>query len=541
MPWPLVAAAGIAAVGGIISSLAQKDAPEYEPEVLPKTVSGNVVSDMDFLFDIEAHEAMQYLTTQMNDWSQEDRGFFKDQFEPFQASLIEANQDLIPDIVANSGTALKQNMKDMMGSDFLKETFRSQITDAGGDIGRFATDFAQQIDNIPSAEERVGQVVSGIEQRFGQAGKELKRQMASKGLDVSEASQRDLAINKAMAKAAGTDQAQEAARSEKLAGTERGIGVLGAVQQSQSAMLTAERGLTQAGAGLLPQLGVQENLGVGAAGQQTAALTTSMSEKILGQDSEVKQAEFTQPGIVTPRFFDKETGKMVDAAGNEIKAPVAPVVSRFGGSSSNKRVLGGRGGPGVGPAEGTGASESGHGTGGIGPGGGGGAGIGGGNGAGGGAGSGVCCFVAGTKVSTPTGPVNIEDITPLDVILSLNMQTNLIQFSKVGSVKVVERSKYYNIEFDSGRVLKITDDHPLHTDNGWESIDPAATYQIEAYDHIDLLGRLNADSLVWTEDGGMDRVKSIEPVLGDITTYTLCNVTPAMNFFADGYLASNKI
>jgi hypothetical protein len=127
------------------------------------------------------------------------------------------------------------------------------------------------------------------------------------------------------------------------------------VQQSQSNLLAQERGLTQAGANLLPQVGgVQEAQGVGAAGELAGQLTTSMSEKILGQTSEVKQGEFTQPGIVTPRFFDKETGKMVDAGGNEI-APPPPVVNTGGGAQWGtgrrpKTLLDG-GGPGVGGAD----------------------------------------------------------------------------------------------------------------------------------------------------------------------------------------------
>jgi hypothetical protein len=378
MPWPLIAAAGISAVGGIISSLASggDDGPDYpEPVVLPKTVSGNVVSDMDFLFDIEAHEAMQYLTTQMNDWAEQDRDFFQNTFVPFQESLIQTNQALLPDIVKNSSTALKQNLKDMMGSEFLKESFTNNALAAGGEVGKFASDFAQMVDEIPSADVRVGQAISQVEQRFGAAGAELKRAMGAKGLDVSEASTRELTIAKAGAKAGATGVAREAARREALDATTQGVGVMSNVQQSQSNLLAQERGLTQAGANLLPQVGgIQETQSVGAAGEIAGQLTTSMSEKILGQTSEVKQAEFTQPGIVTPRFFDKETGTMVDAAGNEVKEIAAPVAGGTVTSSfqnnfrrQQKKSLDG-GGPGVGT--GMGSDSGATGGVGVGPGGG---------------------------------------------------------------------------------------------------------------------------------------------------------------------------
>jgi hypothetical protein len=318
---PLVIAAGISAAVGVASSLMAGDAPEgYEPEVLPKTVSGNVVQDMNFVFDLEAGDAMKNLTTQLNEWSGADRDFFENVFQPFQESLIEANQALIPGIVENSGEAMKQNLKDLMGGDFLKDAFRSQISQSGADVSKFAQSFSDQIDKIPTAEQRVGQAVAGVEQRFGQAGVELKRMMGAKGLDVSQASQRDLAIQKATATAGAADAAAEAARKEQLAGAAAGVEVASGIQTSQANMLTAQQELTQAGVGLGQQIGgVQDTAAVSTAGKIGAELTTSGAEKVLGTQSETKKAEFTQVGVVKGVFFDKDTGENVDAAGNVAK------------------------------------------------------------------------------------------------------------------------------------------------------------------------------------------------------------------------------
>jgi hypothetical protein len=204
---------------------------------------------------------------------------------------------------------------------------------SGGDISKFAESFSKQIDDIPSAEQRIGETVSRIEQTFGQAGAEMKRQMASRGLDVSQASQRDLAIEKAKAKAAGVGVAAEASRKEQLAGAQAGVGVAANVQTGQANLLATQQQLTQSGANLTPQIGgVQATEALSRAGDVGAGLTQSGAEQVLGTTSQTKQAEFTQPGIVTPRFFDKETGKMVDAAGNEIKAPVVALTRRVGNS-----------------------------------------------------------------------------------------------------------------------------------------------------------------------------------------------------------------
>jgi hypothetical protein len=326
---------------------------------------------MDFVFDMEASLAMEGLTTQLNEWSGQDRDFFEKTFQPFQASLIEANQALIPGIVENSGAALKSNLKDLMGGDFLKEAFRGQMERSGGDISKFAESFSQQIDNIPTAEQRVGEAISGVEQRFGAAGAELKRQMASQGLDVSQASKRELAIEKAKAKAGAVGVASEAARKEQLAGTQAGVGVAADVQTGQANLLASQQTLTQTGAALTPQVGgVQAGESISEAGRVGADLTRTGAERVLGTRSDVKSADFTQPGVVTPRFFDKETGKMVDAAGNEIKQPTVAQNQGTGFTGRdrvNPDLVGGMPGMGGGNAPGgIGVGDTGGGEGGTG-------------------------------------------------------------------------------------------------------------------------------------------------------------------------------
>jgi hypothetical protein len=257
----------------------------------------------------------------------------------------------------------------MFDSTALKDSFRTMALASGERIGEFSNKFAEQVDKIPTAEQRIGQAVSGVEQRFGAAGAELKRTMGAKGLDVSEASVRAMMIGKAGAKAGATQQAGEAARREMLDATSQATGVFSTVQQSQTAQLTTERGLVQAGAGLTPQVGgVKELETVSAAGAIESQLTSAAAAKQIGTASESKEAEFTQEGIQVPKFFDKETGKIVDAAGNESKitvpVPKKRVAStRISGYDFDDYPERYDGGPGVG-AGGPGGNE-GSGTGGV--------------------------------------------------------------------------------------------------------------------------------------------------------------------------------
>ena len=345
--WPLVVAAGISAVGGILAAKASDkgSAAVGGDKILPNTVSGNEVSSQDFLFDIESVKAMQDLTTSMSEWSGQDRDFFKNTFEPFQESLVQSNQELLPSIVKNSSTALQQNLNDMFDSTALKDQFRTMSLASGERIGDFSEKFAEQVDKIPTAEQRIGQAISGVEQRFGQAGAELKRQMGAKGLDVSEAGIREMMIGKATAKAGAAQQAGEAARKEMLDATAQATGVFSTVQQSQTAQLTAERGLVQSGATLMPQVGgVKDQESVGAAGAIEAQLTAQESGKQLGTASEKKDAEFTQKGVQVPKFFDKETGNVITAGGEDVKSMELTYEERLAKALADQRnaLLSGR-------------------------------------------------------------------------------------------------------------------------------------------------------------------------------------------------------
>lgn len=528
-----IAAIGAAATAYSASKSAAATSGGEDAEILPNTVSGNSYSDQDFVFDEEAQAAMKSLTEQMNTWSQTDRSFFEETFQPFQQALIEGNKSLIPNIVENSKESLSQNVSDLVASDHLKTQFRSMIKDSGGAISEFGANFLEQVRNIPSTEQRVGEAVAGIEKSFGQAGAELKRSMAAKGLDVDVASKRALAIAKASAKAGGVQQAKEASRLEQMTASERAVGVASQVQESQANMLTQERGLLQAGANLTPQIGgVQETQAISEAGKVGAELTTTGAERILGQRKSDMNAEFTQAGVVTPKFFDRETGKLVDAAGNEIKTPrpaSAPVNTNY---DPRDYYFGGGPGGDYGGGAGAGAG-SGVGSGGVGA-----EGVGAGSADGDG---GECCFIAGTEILTEHGRMPIELVKPGTEVFSHNFINRDNVFSRVNSTVAVLRSRYYNVILESGNKIGITDDHPMYTKNGWEAIDAVAAKKNPGYAHI---AREITDLVVGSElyhvSGQADKVVSIEEIPGEVTTYTLKDVTPARTFYANEYLASNK-
>jgi hypothetical protein len=109
----------------------------------------------------------------------------------------------------------------------------------------------------------------------------------------------------------------------------------------------------------------------------------------------------------------------------------------------------------------------------------------------------------------------------------------------VGRLKTVERTEHYVVEFDSGNTLHVTNDHPMWSHKGWASIMPAATTGNKLYDRLDKVLPLLVGTGVLNEFGKYDTITSIIAIDGNVTTYTLGEVLPAKNFYADGFLASN--
>jgi hypothetical protein len=203
------------------------------------------------------------------------------------------------------------------------------------------------------------------------------------------------------------------------------------------------------------------------------------------------------------------------------------------GRGATPNSQGGRGIAGLGDTSGHGGQGD------ASPGGTGGGGGGVGDGQGGGPAGASCCFIAGTKVLSQVGHKNIEDIEPGDIVRSYDLDTGNFVESIVGTTKSVIRDVYYEIHFESGNVLSVTDDHPLYTREGWASIKPQVTEANELYDRIDSINELTQSSAIMHESGHFDNVVTIKRIKGKVTTYTLGNIAPNANFFAGLYLASN--
>lgn len=146
------------------------------------------------------------------------------------------------------------------------------------------------------------------------------------------------------------------------------------------------------------------------------------------------------------------------------------------------------------------------------------------------------CFAAGTKVLLADGSSkNIEDVKAGDIVLSYNLKTNENESKVVGKLLSVLSDHISYVTLSNGVVLKITNDHPIYTNNGWAAIDVELTKT--KYDLP--VEALVVGNSVKTIDGYVE-VVSIETNNEPTMTFTLKDVEDNANFYAEGVLVHNR-
>lgn len=129
------------------------------------------------------------------------------------------------------------------------------------------------------------------------------------------------------------------------------------------------------------------------------------------------------------------------------------------------------------------------------------------------------CFLAGTLISTPDGDKAIETLKAGDSVFSYNEKTGDREISKIGSIDVLDRTAYYEINGS----IKATAEHPFYTNNG-----------IQEVQHFDSTTKLI------DIDGNEVAILSYLKFEENVTVYNLLDVLPNNNYFASNFLVHNK-
>lgn len=130
------------------------------------------------------------------------------------------------------------------------------------------------------------------------------------------------------------------------------------------------------------------------------------------------------------------------------------------------------------------------------------------------------CFIAGTKVSTPSGDVPIERIQVGDFVFSYDNKSNLVLPKKVE--KVLHHAAQPRLYYTFNGRLTATEKHPLYVNGNWTH-----ACKIKKGDKLTKL------------DGGYETVVSIANRKDSIPFYNL-KVADTHNYYAEGILSHNK-
>ena len=338
--WDSVISGGAQVAGAYLSNSGGGSATGADGKVRNSTTGKSQLSDFDIMYNAASVQSMYDLTNKLDQWSNMDQNFFQNTFQPFQEKLIQTNSDLLPSIEKVAGNTLEANARDLTQNESLKRAFRTSVSGTERQFSGQINSLLRQVNNVPSEEERVGQALASVESQFGQAGKALSRDFQSRGQAVSQASKRSMEFEKAKAKAGAAGAAAEAARAEKMAATEKTLGVLGQKSAQATSQLLGVQGGQQAGLATPQVGGVTPTTGLAGA-QLQADLEKTGSQQTFGTRQRQDDVTQVQKGIQNPVLTSGATGQAPTGGANMMYAGGNPNFNEAGGVTGS--VLGGVG------------------------------------------------------------------------------------------------------------------------------------------------------------------------------------------------------
>jgi hypothetical protein len=155
-----------------------------------------------------------------------------------------------------------------------------------------------------------------------------------------------------------------------------------------------------------------------------------------------------------------------------------------------------------------------------------------------GGGGGSTCLVAGTKILMIDGTQKrIEDVHPGDKVMGYDTAHRSLKPETVLATDAPIRDHHYTIKLADGTSIGLTREHPLYSNKGWASIDPASTLDENASLHV---AKLQVGDTLLEASGKYVAIATIVYVPGNVQTYNLKNVTGFNDFIAQGIVTHNK-
>ena len=135
---------------------------------------------------------------------------------------------------------------------------------------------------------------------------------------------------------------------------------------------------------------------------------------------------------------------------------------------------------------------------------------------------GGACFVAGTKIKTPLGLKNIEELKVGDYVLSYDTSNGTLKEEKILKTFIHETNEYVLIK-TKNKSVETTKDHPFLTTKGWKKVSEL---------HI-------GDTLI--TNNGKEQIENMEAIkkANIFKVYNL-EVEGLHNYIANGFVVHNK-
>ena len=150
------------------------------------------------------------------------------------------------------------------------------------------------------------------------------------------------------------------------------------------------------------------------------------------------------------------------------------------------------------------------------------------------AGSGGACLAGETLIATPTGDKTLESLDINDVVYSW-VDGTLMPFSITSTVQVYH-TLHYQIRTQDGKILRISQDHPVLTTTGWKVLDPTKAKNYTVF-NLNLTKLAVGDILVGPD--GQHVVKSLTPISGGVRLFTV-GLRGSNNFIANGLVVHDN-
>ena len=134
------------------------------------------------------------------------------------------------------------------------------------------------------------------------------------------------------------------------------------------------------------------------------------------------------------------------------------------------------------------------------------------------------CFPEGTRILLNDGTYkNIEDLTTEDILLTYNKEQGNYGAGKASSIRVSTQHELVHIVTDSGEEIKSTPLHRFYTEeDGWKHAK-----------------KINVGDSLFTKEGNLVKVKSIESLKGEFQVYHIIDVKDNHTYFAEDLLVHN--